>query len=172
MSKEIPLWVAVVIGLGPSVVAVVALVAAELRDWRSKKHERAMRLRDEGIAAYKKMLTATVTAHTDRDAVDEAESAYVEISLLASTDELDRAAAAVPVRYLKAQRSSYRETQDLEASSGFGPAVAKAREARDKFLKLAREELGIEGRTAGFRDLEGDDPGDELPGSQEPSSQP
>jgi hypothetical protein len=170
VSTEIPLWVAVVIGLGPSVVAVVALVAAELQDWRSKTHEREMRLRDERIAAYKKLLTATVTAHTDRDAVDAAESAYVEISLLASTDELDRAAAEVPVRYLEAQRSSDRETEDLGASSGYVPALNKALAARDKFLKLAWEELGIKGRSASFRDLGGSSPGEELPDPETPSS--
>ena len=172
MSKDIPLWVAVVIGLGPSVVAVVALIAVELRHRRQLKHERESRLRDERIEAYRKLLTATTTAQTDRDAVDAAESAYVEISLLASTDELDRAAAEVPVRYLQAQRASFRETQDLEASSDYGPAVARARAARDKFLALARKELGIKGRTAGFRDLEGSNPDEELPDPQGPSSQP
>lgn len=95
MAKDIPLWVAVVIGLGPSVVAVVALLAAELRDHRRIKHEREMRLRDEWIAAYRKLLTATTNAHVDREAVDELSAAYVEISLLASTDEIDRRAAEV-----------------------------------------------------------------------------
>jgi len=172
VSKDIPLWVAVVIGLGPSVVAVVALLAAELRDRRQMNHERESRLRDERIEAYRKPLTATTTAHTDREAIDAAESAYVEICLLASTAEIDRAAAEVPVRYLQAQRSSYRETQDLEASSGYVPALNKARAARDRFLALAREELGVKSRTAGFRDLGEADPGDELLGPQTPSSPP
>jgi hypothetical protein len=152
-------------------VAVVALLAAELRDRRQMNHERESRLRDERIEAYRKLLTATTTAHTDREAIDAAESAYVEISLLASTDEIDRA-AEVPVRYLQAQRSSYRETQDLEASSGYVLALNKARAARDRFLALAREELGVKGRTAGFRELGEADPGDELPGPQTPSSPP
>jgi uncharacterized coiled-coil DUF342 family protein len=152
-GKDIPLWVAVVIGLGPSVVAVVALVAAELRDRRRSTHEREMRLRDERIEVYRKLLTATTNAHTDREAVDELSAAYVEISLLDGTDEIDRAASEVNVRYFQTQKASYQESQDA-GNSDFVPALGKARAARDRFLALAPEELGIKGRSAGFRELE------------------
>jgi heme exporter protein D len=167
VSKDVPLWVAVVIGLGPSVVAVAAIIAAFLQHHRQLEHERQSRLRDERIAAYRKLLTATTKAHTDREAVAELSAAYVEISLLASTDEIDKAADKVWVRYGTTQQVT--EKKDYEASE-YAQALNRARAARDKFLKLAREELGVKGRSAGFHDLEGDDPGEELPEPQEPSS--
>ena len=59
MSSEIPLWVAVVIGLGPSVVAVFAIVDTNIRDRRRLAQERESWLKDKRIEAYRKMLTAT-----------------------------------------------------------------------------------------------------------------
>ena len=161
MSTEIPLGAAVAIGLGPSVVAVVALIVGELRHRRQLKHERKSWLRDKRIEAYRKLLAATTQAHTERDALDELFAAYVEISLIASTDEIDRAADELLVRYAQTQRSSYRETQETEASSGFSPALYEAHKARDRFLALTHKELDeIKGRSASFRDLEGSSPGE------------
>jgi hypothetical protein len=170
VTNEIPLWVAVVIGLGPSVVAVFAIADTNIRDRRRLAHERETWLKDKRIEAYRKMLAATTKAHTERDAVDELFASYVEISLIASTDEIDRAADEVLVRYFQTQKASYRQTQDPEASSGYAPALNKATAARDRFLALTRKELGIKGRTAGFRDLEGATPGNELPDPEESSS--
>jgi len=153
------------------VVAVVAIVAAELRDRRRLTHEKEMRLRDERIAAYRKLLAATTTAHVERSGVDALTAAHAEIALLASTDEIDGAAAEVKLAYWQKQKRSYRETQDLDApASESAQALRKAEAARNRFLTLAWEELGIEGRSLGYRDLEGDDPGEELPEPQEPSS--
>ena len=151
------------IGLGPSVVAVFAIVDTNIRDRRRLTHERETWLKDKRIEAYRKMLAATTQAHTERDAVDELFASYVEISLIASTDEIDRAADEILARYAETQRHSYHETQDAEASSGFSPALLEAHKARDRFLALTREEIGIKGRTAAFRALEGASP-DEEPG--------
>jgi hypothetical protein len=170
VTNEIPLWVAVVIGLGPSVVAVFAIVGANKRDRRRLAFERESWLKDKRIEAYRKMLAATTKAHTERDAVDALFVAYVEISLIASTDEIDRAADEVLVRFAETQRYSYRETQDAEASMGFSPALLEAHKARDRFLARAREEIGIKGRTAAFRALEGASPEEEIPGPETPSS--
>jgi hypothetical protein len=52
VSKDVPLWFTVVLTLIPSVVAVAAIVAADLMDRRRLKHEREMRLRDERREAY------------------------------------------------------------------------------------------------------------------------
>jgi hypothetical protein len=144
--------------------------------WQQQRleHERAMRLRDERIAVYRKLLTATTKAHPDREAVDELSAAYVEISLLASTDALDQAAAKVRDTYARAQRilakAQNKERAMKNPASFERQRLKEAEAARDQFLKLARKELGIKGRTAGFRDLEGDVPGEELPEPQEPSS--
>jgi hypothetical protein len=172
VSNEIPLWVAVVIGLGPSVVAVVALAVGELRHRSSLQHEKESRLRDERIAVYRRLLTATTTAHTDRESVDDIGTASAEISLIASTDEIERAAREVWVSYWRTQKASAREREDPEvSSSAYSQALSRATDARDRFLALAREELGVKGRSAGYLDLEGSSPGEKLPGPEKPSSE-
>jgi len=141
------------------------LKEAELED------AKATRLRDERIAAYRKLLVATTAAHHDRAAVDEIGTASAEISLIASSDEIERAARTVWVSYWRTQKASAREREDPDVpSSVYSQALSRATDARDRFLTLAREELGIKGRFAGFRDLEGEDPGEELPGPETPSS--
>jgi len=185
VGSTVPLWIAVLLGLIPSVVAVVAIVAAELRDRRRLGHERNMkdaeleaqretRLRDERIAAYRKLLAATTTAHVEREGVEALSAAYAEISLLASTDEIDRAAARVWTTHGKTQEISRKTKKDPpEASvSDFAQALHKARIATDRFLELAREELQVKDRSAGFQKLEGPTPGEALPGPEAPASRP
>jgi hypothetical protein len=112
-----------------------------------------------------------LAAHHDRAAVDEIGTASAEISLIASSDEIERAARTVWVSYWRTQKASAREREDPDVpSSVYSQALSRATDARDRFLTLAREELGIKGRFAGFRDLEGEDPGEELPGPETPSS--
>src|SRR5215213_1415693 len=133
-ASTVPLWLIA----APSVVAVVAIVAAELRDRRRLTHEKEMRLRDERIAAYRKLLAATTTAHVERSGVDALTAAHAEIALLASTDEIDGAAAEVKLAYWQKQKRSYRETQDLDApASESAQALRKAEAARNRFLTLA-----------------------------------
>jgi hypothetical protein len=130
------------------------------------------RFRDERIAAYRKLLAATATAHHDIEAVAALAAAYAEISMLASTDAIDRAADKVWVAYGRAQEASEKLQRDPETpTSEYAQALNEASTARDEFLVLAHEELGAKGRTAGFHDLEGDDAGDALPDSEPPSSQ-
>jgi hypothetical protein len=161
----------------PVLSALVAIVGVLATLWFTNRwqqqrleHERAVRMRDERIAVYRKMLTASTTAHTDRDAVDELSAAYVEISLLASTDALDQAAAKVRDTYARTQRlyakAAHKERVRRTPDSLYAQDRKRAEAARDRFLALAREELGIEGRTAGFRDLEGDSTAEEA---QEPA---
>ncbi len=169
MGSTVPLWVAVVFGLSSPVVAIVALVAAEIRDRRRLQHERDMkeaeieagrddRVRDERIAAYRKFLSATSRARMDREGVQALAEDYAEISLLAGSDELDRAAARVWVDCGQAQKIARRMQEEkgeaVDRTSEFAQALTKVGNARDHFLKLAREELGVEGRSAGFTDLE------------------
>jgi hypothetical protein len=176
LSNEIPLLVAVVIGLGPSVVAVVALVAADLRDRRQIQHEREMRLRDERMSAYRKLLAATVTAHVDREGHEALATAYAEVSLLASTDEINVAAREVWVGYgLTYRVSAKAEEEGKERGADFAQALSRARLARDRFLALAHAELGVEGRSReDLREIEGYTPGEGLPYPEypeKPSSQ-
>jgi hypothetical protein len=100
-----------------------------------------------------------LAADHDRAAVDEIVTASAEISLIASSDEIERAARTVWVSYWRTQKASAREREDPDVpSSVYSQALSRATDARDRFLTLAREELGIKGRFAGFRDLEGKTP--------------
>ena len=173
VSTNIPLWVAVVIGLGPSVVAVVAIVAADWRDRRRLKHEREMRLRDERIAAYRKLLAATPTAANDREGAAALAAAYAEISLLASTDEMNEVAREVWLGYALTQRiSEEAKKEGKERGEDYLRASARAHHAKDRFLALAHAELGVEGRShKDLRAVEGYAPGEGMPYPQVPSSE-
>jgi hypothetical protein len=150
VSSAVPLWVAVLLSLIPSVVAVVAIVTAEVRDRRRLAHEKESRLRDERIAAYRKLLAATSTAHVEREGIEALAESYAEITLLAGTDELERAAAKVLTAYAETQSIADKKVEDWEPdedhAANFAQALDKARIAREAFLKLARQELRIEQR--------------------------
>ncbi len=172
-----PLWAALTLGFLPSVVAIAAIVSAELRDRRGVQQERENRLRDERLAAYRKMLAATSTAHVDREGVEVLAETYAEISLLAGSYELSRAAKKVWIEYAKVRRiaakmEKYPGENPEEASKDYALAIRKADTAQTQFLKLAREELGVEGRSPSFRDLEGSTPGEDLPGPETETSEP
>jgi len=124
VSSDIPLWVAAVIGLGPSLVAIVAIVDANLRDRRRIEQEWESRLRDERIAAYRRLLTATTTAPTECERVNALAAASEEISLLASTDEIDRAALEVcsETDLCRILQANFREGP-FHALGWIGPAV-------------------------------------------------
>jgi hypothetical protein len=182
-------WLDVITALSPLLGALLAIGGVLLtlrsnnrRERDRQKNERLLkekeleaareaRLRDERIIAYRKFLAATTTAHVEREGVAALTEAYAEISLLASTDEIDRAAAEVKVAYFQAQDASRRAKQDLEApTEGSGLPLRRAEVARDRFLLLIQKELGLEGRTAGYRDLEESSPDEELPDPEMPSS--
>jgi hypothetical protein len=172
VGSTVPLWAALALGFLPSAVAIAALMSAEARDRKRIEHERESRLRDERIGAYRKLLAASAWAHTDHEKVAALSEAYSEISLLAGSDELDRAAARVWVEYGKTQRIGDKMLKNPPeaGASDFAQALDKARTARERFVRLAHEELGVEGRSTGFRDLEGSSPpGEALPG---PETQP
>ena len=118
-------------------------------NWRERdrmEHERSMRLRDERIGAYRRLLAATTTAHTEREAVDALAAAQEEISLLAGSPKLTRAASAVWVRYGATQRTAdkTRENPVNTTAADFARALDKARVAKEEFLELARKELGVD----------------------------
>ncbi len=109
------------------------------------EHERSMRLRDERIAAYRRLLAATTSAHTEREAVEDLAAAVVEISLLAGSPELTRAADAVWVRYGTTQRTADKAKKDpVNTTAGdYAKALDKARITKEEFVELARKELGV-----------------------------
>ncbi len=166
MGSTVPVWVAVLLPLAPSLVAIAAIAAAEIRDRRRIEQEKNSRLRDERIEAYRKLLAATTTAHVDREGVAALSEAYAEISLLAGTKEIDRAAARVWTSYANTQKiaAKSQNPQNASSSSFFASYLRRAEAAREHFLELAREELQVE-------PSQGSTPGEALPGRQEPTSQ-
>lgn len=118
------------------------------RQMKDKKlvAERLARLREERIGAYRRLLAATTTAHTEREAVEDLAAAQAEISLLAGTPELARAASAVWLRYGATQDVARKMDEDpANTSTGdFAKALDGARESKEEFLELARRELGVD----------------------------
>jgi hypothetical protein len=167
-------WLDVITALSPILGALLAVGGVLLtlrsnnrRERDRQEHERLLkdaeleaarvaRLRDERIAAYRTLLTALTTAHVEREGVQALYEAYEEITLLAGSPELERAAARVWTAYGQTQKEAGK------ASEAFSPALDEARIAREAFLKQAREELGIEQR----QQEEG------APGAQESAQRP
>lgn len=169
MTRADPnIWFLILVVVSPiisALIAVAGVIATILftnkRERDRQAHERTLkeaevkatqdtRLRDERIAAYRKLLTAATLAHVDRDAVAELSKVYAEITLLAGSEKLDRAAARVWVAYGHTQKVADRMKKDSKQASAadFAQALDKARIAKEKFLELARKELGVEGVNA------------------------
>lgn len=110
------------------------------------EHERSLRLRDERIGAYRKLLAATTAAHVEREAVDALAAAHAEISLLAGSPELEKAARKVWAHYGGAQRTADKTKKDPvnRSSKDFAQALDKARISKEEFLEVARRELGVD----------------------------
>ena len=144
---------------------VITVVSNNRRERERLKNEKENRLRDERIGAYRKLLAATSGAEANREKVASLSEAYSEISLLVGSEELDRAAAQVWVYYGNTHQTGDKMIKNppQAGASDFAQALHKARIARERFVRLAREELGVEGRSSGWRNLEGSTPGEALP---------
>jgi hypothetical protein len=148
VAKDIPLWVAVVIGLGPSVVAVVALVAAELRDRRRLAHEREMQLNNERRQAYATLarLTRGVDFHK-LESVREVQEAYAMVELLGEDPKLLKIADDLVRTWSGAWRSArdaHEEGANPWDAPGYRNVANLVRDLRRAFIDRAREELGVE----------------------------
>lgn len=106
------------------------------------EHERALRLRDERIGAYCRLIAATTTAHTEREGVEALAAASAEITLLAGSTELEEAAAKVWVRYGKTQETARKMSKDpANTSAGdFAKALAALSPQRPDVPEPAPEE--------------------------------
>jgi hypothetical protein len=159
VSSTVPLWVALVGPAAAILVTAITLWFTNRREAQRQGHElrlkekeleagHAARLRDERITAYRKLLAATTTAHTERESVAALSEAYAEISLLAGSKELDRAAARVWVEYGKTQKVASKKSEDWgpdeDPAADFAQALTRAGEAKNNFLFLARKELQVE----------------------------
>ncbi len=96
--------------------------------------ERTALLREERISAYRELLAATTTAHTKRESVAALSAAYAEVSLLAGSEELERAAAAVWIEYGKTQKVASKKPEnwgpDEDPAADFARALTRAEEAK------------------------------------------
>jgi hypothetical protein len=186
-------WLDFITALSPILGAVLAIggviltiIYTNKRERDRQQHERLLkdaeleaqkesRLRDERIAAYRRFLAATTNAHANREGVAAIAAAYSEVSLLASTDEIARVAYGVWVTYDRAQRifakSRDRESATKDPTSLVAQYRHRAEEERVRFLMLAQAELGLEGRSTGYRDAEWMTPDEALPGPEEGSQE-
>jgi hypothetical protein len=165
---------------------ILTIIYTNKRERDRQQHERLLkdaeleaqkesRLRDERIAAYRRFLAATTNAHANREGVAAIAAAYSEVSLLASTDEIARVAYGVWVTYDRAQRifakSRDRERATKNPTSLVAQYRHRAEEERVRFLMLAQAELGLEGRSTGYRDAEWMIPDEALPEPEEGSQE-
>jgi hypothetical protein len=186
-------WLDFITALSPILGAVLAIggviltiIYTNKRERDRQQHERLLkdaeleaqkesRLRDERIAAYRRFLAATTNAHANREGVAAIAAAYSEVSLLASTDEIARVAYGVWVTYDRAQRifakSRDRERATKNPTSLVAQYRHRAEEERVRFLMLAQAELGLEGRSTGYRDAEWMTPDEALPEPEEGSQE-
>jgi hypothetical protein len=165
LSSTVPLWVALV-GPGATIlVTAITLWFTNHREAQRQEHERRLkdaelgarradRLRDERIAAYRKLLAATVHAPTEHEHVEQISQAYAEVELLAGSPELARAATGVWTKYGRMQSEGKKWDKELkeldreridEQRRTWVAALNEATDYRDTFLNLARQELGVAG---------------------------
>jgi hypothetical protein len=160
VSSAVPLWAALLLGLGPSLAAVAAIVAAEVRDRRRLDHEREMQqleleerrlstLREERLRAYSTMarLTKIVDAENPDPAPDLAE-AHSEIEMLTDNPELTTAAAVLMQAWGDAWDRA-RAALEAGAENPYGSSEFKTlKELLDRhrttFIRLARDEMKVE----------------------------
>jgi hypothetical protein len=153
----LPTWLVALLGLAGPFVAVVALVAAEVRDRRRLKHEQEMQqleieeqrwstLREERLRAYSTMarLTKAVEAENPDPAPALAE-AHSEIEMLADNPELTKVAAVLLQTWGTAWEHA-RGALDRGVEDPYGTTEFKALRDlldghRTTFIRLARDEL-------------------------------
>ena len=139
MSKDVPLWFTVVLTLIPSVVAVAAIVAADLMDRRRLKHEREMRLRDERREAYMAYMAVCDRIHGG----DHSPEAKAELRKIVEVVELVSLSKEVQdsVRVLTNHLIIRTERGETEAVSLRDESAYRA--LLGKFKKAVQRDLGI-----------------------------
>ena len=104
------------------------------------------RLRDERIAAYKKILSATSIYPGEVESLQEMMQVLGEIQLVAGTKEVSHAANDIYDAYsasrgqIAASKADPTEKTVRESKEG----VVHLRQCRTRFLKLARKELRVD----------------------------
>jgi hypothetical protein len=176
VSSTVPLWIAVLLSLIPSVVAVVAIVAAEFRDRRRLKHEREMQLNEARREAYANLSKLTKGMNIENtEAVPEVREAHAQVEILGGNPELLDVADTL-VRMWTGAWQSARRAHEEGASPWDAPGYKNLENLlpglRAAFLDRTREELGVKGRSAGARELEASPPDDALPGPETAASRP
>jgi hypothetical protein len=139
VSKNVPLWFTVVLTLIPSVVAVAAIVAADLMDRRRLKHEREMRLRDERREAYLAFMAVCDRLHGG----DHSPEAKAELRKIVAVVELVSLSEEVQdsVRVLNNHLIIRTEKGETEEVSPRDESAYRA--LLGKFRKAVQRDLGI-----------------------------
>jgi len=142
----LPTWVAVVLGLAPAIVAVVAIVADSLRERGRRQHEMAKGVREERVRAYATFarLTKWVDESQPYKYTDLAE-AHAEIELLADDAKL-REEAGLLLQTAMLWRKTARDFHEKGGGTARKEKIKAAKEQVDEhraaFVRLAKKELG------------------------------
>jgi hypothetical protein len=158
VNSNVPLWVTVVLSIAPSVVAVAAIVTAELSNRRSLtaareaqdrelEERRWATLRDERIRAYAALarLTKQVNVSASQPELPAVAEAHSEVELLADNPNLRQVADDLFFTWEGAWRSVRRAIDAGEPDpynmSGYKNVRELLRGLWAAFIELAREEI-------------------------------
>ncbi len=179
--------------VAPLLVALIAVsgvvwtvVSNNRRERERQTHERKLkeleldatresRFREERIKAYSTLarLTKTMSLEAPEDPLPAVYEALSQVEILAQDPKLREIGEELVDTWAGAWRSAH--GAHLEGvgplESPFDTPGYRNREGlisalRNAFIDLAKNELGVEGRTTGLADLEGSNPGEALPGPE------
>jgi hypothetical protein len=140
VSKDVvPLWFTVVLTLIPSVVAVAAIVAADLMDRRRLKHEREMRLRDERREAYMAYMAVCDRIHGgdhSPEAKAELRKVVAVIELVSLSKEVQDSVRILTNHLILRTESGETEAVSLQDESAYTALFGN-------FRKAVQRDLGI-----------------------------
>jgi hypothetical protein len=138
----LPTWVAVVLGLAPIIIAVVAIVAESLRERGRRGHERAMRVREERMQAYSTMTRLTkVIEPTPARTVPELVEALAEIELLTDDPQLFDTAGKLVAKAGHTSIAARRFRDNEITREEVDNTQKELTECRKEFVRLAKREL-------------------------------
>ena len=148
MSSAVPLWAAVLLSLIPSVVAVVAIVAAELRDRRGLDHEREMQLNEARREAYATLARLTRGMDYQKlESVREVQEAYTMVELLGGNPKLldvaDKLARTWSEAWQSVRNAHEEESPNPRDAPGYRNRANLLHALRRAFIAHAREEIGV-----------------------------
>lgn len=149
----LPTWLVVLLGLASPLVALVAVVAAELRERNRLKHgermqlgefeaQRLSKLREDRLQAYSTLARLTkVIQPAQTEKVTDLVEILSEIELLADDPQLFKTAGKVAGLVARTSYELNKFNQGRTTQAEVDSARDELNECRREFIRLAKEEL-------------------------------